>query len=406
MSGCCRFSVGFLLAACVCLTGCRKEPDLPLRVEAYVWQSADKPAVRDAMMKSEDFISRLHVRAAEMRWDGGQFVTQWFVKELPATNCGLVVRIGASASGLEWTPERIAEVAAVFKQVAELSPSEIQCDFDCPQRRLDGYADLLAGLRKAVGRIPLVPTALPSWLDERDFGKLARVGSGYVLQVHSLQLPKHPGEPIVIFDPAEARTAAKKAARIAVPFRIAMATYGCEVRFGEDGKVLDVVSEDLAEMPPGVMKRDFALADPVASAQLVREWKSERPEGLRGIIWYRLPVVGDRRNWPLETLRLVARGEISESLPVLEATPGPGARDLTVENHGKFPVKLPQEVLVRSTVTAADGAGAYRVEESGDGVKFLRRDDIWPWLDPGKKIASGWLRMVDDSVSIDLQVSP
>ncbi len=357
-------------------------------------------------MKSTDFISRLHVRAAEMRWDGEKFVTQWFVKEMPVKGCGLVLRIGASASGLEWTPERIAEVATIFKQVAEFSPSEIQCDFDCPQKRLDGYAVLLDGLKIAVGQIPLVPTALPSWLDEGDFGRLVKGGPGYVLQVHSLQLPKRPGDSVVIFDPAEARTAAKKAARIAVPFRIAMATYGCEVRFGEDGKVLDVVSEDLAEVPPGMTKRSFALADPVASARLIREWESERPEGLQGIIWYRLPVGGDRRNWPLETLRLVARGEISESLPVLEATPGPGARDLTVANHGKFPVRLPQEILIRSRVIAADGAGAYRVEEAGDGVKFLLHDDIWPWLDPGKKIASGWLRMVDDSVSVDWQVSP
>jgi hypothetical protein len=383
------------------LAGCREVPLTPLSVEAYVWQAADKPAVRTAMEESEGLVSVLHVRAAEMRWDGGKFVTQWFVKDLPKESCGLVVRIGASASGLEWTPAQVAEVAAVFRKVAELSPSEIQCDFDCPQKRLKGYAVLLEGLEAAVGEIPVLPTALPSWLGEPEMGNLVRDRAGWVLQVHSLQLPSKPEEPTVIFDAEKARLAARKASKLGVPFRIAMATYGCEVRFSEGGKVLDVVSEDMAELTPNVWKRSFALADPVASARLVRDWETNRPEGLTGIIWYRLPVEGDMRNWPWQTFRLVVRGEISEKSPVLEATPGTGARDLSIANHGEFPVRLPREIIVTSKVETGDGGGAYRVERAGEGVKFLLRGDVWPWLDPGKKIASGWLRLPEGKQEID-----
>jgi hypothetical protein len=395
------FPMKWLPAFFFLLASCKEAPLPPLSVEAYVWQAADKPAVRAAMAESEGLVSLLHVRAAEMRWDGGKFVTHWFVKSLPAKGCGLVVRIGASASGLEWTPEQIAEVAAVFRKVAELSPSEIQCDFDCPQKRLNGYAVLLKALEAAAGEIPVLPTALPSWLGEPEMRNLVRDRAGWVLQVHSLQLPSRPKDPTVIFDPEKARTATLKASKLGVPFRIAMATYGCEVRFGEDGKVLDVVSEDMAELTPDVWKRSFALSDPVASARLVRDWEKDRPEGLTGIIWYRLPVEGDMRNWPWETLRLVARGRISESSPVLEATPGTGARDLSIANHGEFPVRLPREIIVTSKVVTGDGGGAYRVERAGEGVKFLLRDDVWPWLDPGKKIASGWLRLVEGEQEID-----
>lgn len=396
----------WLPAIFLLLAGCKESPLRPLTIEAYVWQSADKPAVRAAMAISAGLVSRLHVRAAEMRWDGGKFVTQWFVKELPAEGCGLVVRIGASAAGLEWTPGQVAEVAAVFKKAAEFFPSEIQCDFDCPQKRLKGYAVLLKGLEAAVGEIPVLPTALPSWLGEPDFAKLVKGRAGWVLQVHSLQLPSRPEEAPVIFDPAKAQIAALKAAELGVPFRVAMATYGCEVRFGEDGKVLDVVSEDLAELTPNVWKRGFALADPVASARLVREWETDRPKGLEGIIWYRLPVEGDRRNWPWETFELVVRGDISKTEPVLEATPGTGARDLSVANHGKYPVRLPRTIIVKSEVIAADGGGAYRVERAGEGVRFLLRDDVWPWLDPGKRIASGWLRLREGEQEIDWQIAP
>ena len=396
----------WFLTALLLLPGCKENPVRPLSLEAYVWQSADKAVVREAMEKSAGLVSLLHVRAAEMRWDGEKFVTQWFFKELPVEHCGLVIRIGASASALVWTPEQIAEVAAVFKKVAELSPSEIQCDFDCPQKRLAGYAALLDGLQDAAGEIPLIPTALPSWLGERNFMKLVKGRAGYVLQVHSLQLPKTPDEPPVIFDPAKARAAVLKASKLGVPFRIAMATYGCEVRFDADGKVLDVVSEDLAEVTPEVCDIGFALADPVASARLVSEWEKDRQDGLTGIIWYRLPVEGDARNWPWETFRLVARGEVSKSHPGIEVTSGSGARDISIANHGKFPIRLPREISVNQTVVTADGGGAYLMEREGEGVKFLLRGDVWPWLDPGKKIASGWLRLRDGEGQIDWIVTP
>lgn len=395
----------WILPSLLFLAGCREATPDPLTVEAYVWQSADKPVVRDAMSSAAGLVSLMHVRAAEMRWDGDRFVTQWHISELPAGGCGLVVRIGSSAAGLEWTPGRIAEVAAVFKKAAAFSPSEIQCDFDCPQKRLEGYAELLDGLQAATGRIPVLPTALPSWLEENEMRSLVRDRSGWVLQVHSLQLPSSPEEEPMIFNPAMARAAATKASGLGVPFRIAMATYGCEVRFNEQGKVLDVVSEDMTELTPNVWKRSFALADPVASALLVADWEKDRPEGLTGIIWYRLPVDGDMRNWPLETLRLVARGQVSKSPPALKATSGAGARDLSIMNYGKFPLRLPREIIVTSEVATGDGGGAYRMERAGKGVKFLLREDVWPWLDPGKKIASGWLRLSDGREWIDWRIA-
>ena len=131
-----------------------------------------------------------------------------------------------------------------------------------------------------------------------------------------------------------------------------------------------------------------------------------RPVGLTGIIWYRLPVEGDVRNWPWETFRRVVRGEVSESEPVLEASPGSGARDLSVANHGKFPVRLPRVIVVSSEVVAGDGGGAYRVERAGKGVRFLLRDEVWPWLAPGKRVASGWLRLGEGQAEIDWQLAP
>lgn len=397
----------WLLPLLILLAGCQKKPaSAPLAVEAYVWQAPDRAEVKAAIARSASTVSRLHIRAAEMKWNGIRFERRQPVTALPAPGCGLVVRIGASASQLEWTPEQIAPVAEIFRTLAKLAPSEIQCDYDCPQKRLGRYRALLDALQSAAGTIPVVPTTLPSWLGEPDFKKLIDDRPGYVLQVHSLQLPKRSGDPVLVFHPDTARAAAKKAAALGVPFRIAMATYGCEVRFGPDGKVTDVISEDITLAEPSTAPRSYALADPVESARLVRGWTADRPAGLQGIVWYRLPVEGDRRNWPWETFRLVVRGEEDRTRPAVDATPGPGARDLSVVNRGKFPVRLPSEIIVTTPVIAADGAGAYHLEQRQDALRFILRTDVWPWLDPGQKIPTGWLRVIDESARIDTSTKP
>lgn len=391
--------LGFLL-----VVGCQKLTRQPLTVEAYVWQAPDRPEVSEAINRSAGIVSKLHIRAAEMKWTGERFTTQRFLTKLPAPGCGLVVRIGSSAAQLKWTPEQIEAVAETVREFAKLGPSEIQCDYDCPQKRLGTYRTMLDALQIAAGPVPIFPTALPSWLGEPDFKNLIRNRSGYVLQVHSLQLPKRKGEPVLVFNPETARAAARRAAEFDVPFRIAMATYGCEVRFGSDGKVTDVISEDLSA--PSTLERSYALADPRASARLVREWTQDPPEGMQGVIWYRLPIASDRRNWSWQTFQLVTHGEEDPAAAELEATSGPGARDLSIVNHGKFPVKLPGEIIITTPVVAADAVGAYRLEQRAEGLHFIIRTDVWPWLDPGKKIPTGWLRTAGESARIESSLKP
>lgn len=386
------------------LTACQKAARQPLTTEAYVWQAPGRPEVQQAMSRSAGHVSTLHIRAAEFRWDGNRFKIERTLTQLPAPGCGLVVRIGASASHLDWTPEQIGPVAAVFRELALMSPREIQCDFDCPQKRLGNYDVLLDALQSAAGKTSVIPTSLPSWLDEPEFRTLVEGRGGYVLQVHSLQLPKRAGDPVVIFDPLAARAAAKKASHLQVPFRIAMATYGCEVRFGKDGKVTDVAAED-GDSPITAETR-FALAEPLESASLVREWNLAPPVGMQGIVWYRLPVEGDRRNWPWETFERVIRGEVDPSKPELEISTASGAKDLFVTNQGKFPVQLPAEILIGHPVAAADGAGGYRMEMRDGALRFIRRPDIWPWLDPGKKIPTGWLRFREEPARIQWHFNP
>lgn len=389
------------------LTACRKESRSAPAIEAYVWQDPDRSEVTEAIQLAKDTVTRFHARAAELRWNGRKFAVERPVgKQLPSPGCGLVLRIGSSASGLDWDPDQIAQVAAVVRSLASLSPAEIQCDYDCPQRRLTRYQTLLDSPQQAAGTVPVVPTVLPSWLDETAFKALVRDRPGYVLQVHSLGLPKHPADPVTLFDPAAARIAVKRASALGVPFRVAMATYGCEVWFDPNGRVIEVVSEDAPSREMVPASRSFAFADPIESSKLVRQWLDDTPDGLRAVIWYRLPIAGDRRNWSWSTLSQVAKGEQAASALRFEGEDHAGTSDLFVVNRGGFPEPLPREIRVTSPVVTADGAGAYRLEPQAGGLRFILRPEIWPWIDPGKKIPAGWLRTPAGEPRIEWHFAP
>lgn len=392
----------------VLLCGCRKETPRPVPgVQAYVWQDFRKPEVAGAISRSQGTISTLHLRAAELRWTGRSFSIERVVTgHLPVPDCGLVMRIGASAARLDWTEVEIAQVTKVVAELAALKPIEIQCDYDCPQSRLDRYVVLLEALQRSAGKVPVIPTTLPSWLGDPQFKQLIAGRAGYVLQVHSLQLPKSADEPVLLVDPAAARSVVKQASALGVPFRVAMATYGCEVWFGPDGKVMDVISED--HPPDGKLpaRRSFSLADPIESARLIREWNEDPPAGLQAVIWYRLPVEGDRRNWPWATLQKVVKGEERPTDLQLEEVTEKGSSDLFIVNRGEFPAPLPADIVVTSRVSAADGVGSYRLEPRDDGHHYIRRAEMWPWLDPGKKIPIGWLRSAEKPSRIAWHFSP
>ena len=298
----------------------------PLVQEVYIWQRLWGEELLKAVRLSAPSFRRLVVLCAEISFEKGKpRVVQVPVdhKALAAAGqpVGLALRVGPYQGSFDRDGEaarRICAVAAgmVAKaRAGKIEPSEVQIDFDCAESKLDGYRTWIEAARQAVSPVPLALTTLPSWLDRPAFQELAAAAGAFILQVHALQRPAGPDSPLVLCNPAAARRWVEEAAKVGVPFRVALPTYGYQVAFGSNGKYLGL----RAEGPRPPWPQDAVIretqADPKAMAALLRAWTEDRPVELSGVIWYRLPLSSDVFNWRWPTLQAVMDGRAPEPSP-------------------------------------------------------------------------------------------
>ena len=369
-----------------------------LAIEAYVWQRADSPELRKAIERSSEVITRHHFLAVEIgRHNSNWRVTRGsFADDLIAGN-GLVMRIGASLAGESWREgEALDRVLTEAAWMAAKPAAEFQIDYDCPQRSLGDYERLLETIKRCHPGKKWKITALPSWLGEPAAGRLFKAADGVVLQVHSLQLPDRPEGPVVLCDPTAAREAVRKMSRMGVPFQVALNTYGCEVFFDDNNRVLEVVSEDLQDPPPRASRRSVGISDAVALAGLVAGWKHDPPRGMSAIVWYRLPLETDRRNWRWITLQRVASGVTPISDLRIEARAvANGAWDVILINCGERDESLPEFVAAGCETLVLEGANGYGSDAAN---RLIIENTAWPWLPPGEALMIGWLRPAEATV--------
>jgi hypothetical protein len=390
--------------------------DGPLAQEAYVWQRAWTDSVRTAVEQHGAEFSGLVVLQAEITWEKGRpriHRVPLDQSSLRATGrpIGLALRIGPYSGPFSSEGElarMLAFLAASMIEEArskEINVSELQIDFDCAESKLDDYRVWVKLVRDAVAPTPVVITALPSWLDRRAFRRLAREADGYVLQVHSLDRPRHPGIPFQLCDPIQARRAIERAGRIGLPFRVALPTYAYLVAFDERGKFVGIAAEAPPTSWAGEARVQEVRSDPALIAGLVRGWTARRPAALQGILWYRLPVGSDRLNWSWPMLKTVMAGTIPESkLVVRTAFPEPGLLEVAFANEGDADAILDRPVVLAwpgARMIAGDGLAGFQLRETGNGGAEFAIDSGHPAarLAPGQRRAMGWVRL-DQTVKV------
>lgn len=296
-----------------------------------------------------------------------------------------VVRLDGQLPALDLAlaQAQIAQLLADW-QAAGLTPVGLEIDHDSASARLPGYADFLLKLRNALPQgLKLSITALPAWLDSAQLPTLLQAVDSSVLQVHAVSDPR-----LELFDPVKARQWAERWSRVSdKPFYLALPAYGVALLPDSGGAP---VVESEVPLARGGERREL-LADPQQLADLARQLREKPPTHLAGLIWFRLPLPGDRRAWSLTTLKAVARGDTLAGQWQVELREQGGLYDISLVNAGNLDQPLPARVTLNvAQCDAADGLNGYRLHYAQRQLVFT--DQARPRVAAGGRRALGWAR--------------
>jgi hypothetical protein len=378
--------------------------------EVYVWQRHWDPTLSAAIEQAAAQASGFSVLAAEVSWTAGRVDRVVCVpvdySTLKATQkpVGLALRIGPYSGPFDKSNSATTLITSLAASLvtdarsAGIEPRELQIDFDCAESKLNGYCQWIRALRERIHPVPVTITVLPCWMKHKAFVGLARAADAFVLQVHSLEQPKSPESPITLCDSTAALRWVERAARIGVPFRVALPTYGYLVAFNEEGRFIGLCAEGPSQAWSEDTTVRIVRSDPIATAKLVQNLQGDRPGGMRGIIWYRLPVESDRLNWKWATLSAIMDGQIpSEKLQVDVEYPQPELAEIVLSNSGQADLSAEVDVEIecdREKLVAADSLCGFALAETGPSRIRLAYGGttISPMIRAGERWKIAWLR--------------
>ena len=375
--------------------------------DAYIWQRSWTEPLNESIHTHGSNFAELVVLAAEVSWKNhspqvARVPLQVAAFQQSSPRLGLALRIGSYPGPFREDDAQarfLAELAAgvVAEAVTNhLALAELQIDFDCAESKLDGYATWLRAIRQAVDPVPVTITALPSWLKRPAFKDLVQSMNHYVLQVHSLERPRGVNDSFELCNPAKAREAVERAARLGTPFQVALPTYGYLVAFNPAGRFLGLSAEGPAPNWPAETRLREVRSHPERMAELVRAWSVDHPRALTGIIWYRLPVAGERLNWSWPTLASVMSGTVPQAALRAEVRRhGSPLLEIDAVNSGTADDLMPQQVTLswqEGEFVAGDGLQGFELAEaSARNVRFQLRNSQ-ARLQPGERRPIGWVR--------------
>lgn len=396
----------------------------PVRLEhrGYLWQREWNGAVAEGFREASGRLDGVIVLGGEIVWDGPAGAPRlipaslsWEVLAAARTPVSLGLRIAPFAGVIAGDDANARALLGIARNLLATARAhgvvlaELQLDFDAAQRQLPGYRHWLRAFRAMVTQaeggswqatmarpkrpIRFVITTLPSWLRESSFRDLLAEVDGYVLQVHSVPTASEAGR-TMLCDPAQARRWVERAAALGRPFSVALPTYRCVAGFDAAGKLLGVAMDaGLPSWPAGTRTLEFA-SDATALAGLVREWQEARPAGLQEVIWYRLPVASDLRNWRWPTLAAVVAGRTPVARFEVQLE-GAETSDVALANVGESDDPVVFEVTLRwreGRLTASDALAGIRLAATASEV-VLASPPQGLRLAPGTRRALGWLRL-------------
>jgi hypothetical protein len=376
----------------------------PMTQRGYLWQRAWTPAVVDALTEAGKRLDGVVILGAEIVWTGSTPQTiRATIDWEPLKNLKKPVTIALRVApfpgpfAADDTPARhLTETAKSLLAQAKangIELTEFQLDFDCAQKKLAGYREWLHTLQPFIRPVRFVITTLPAWLDEPEFAALAHDVDGYVLQVHSVPTLAESGREILC-DTGLARKWVLKAAKLKLPFSVALPTYRCLAGYDPTGNLLGVAMDSVdPAWPRGTRVLEFRT-DADAVALLVEEWQAARPSELRELLWYRVPVATDVRNWRWATLSAVMAGRTpTRKLEILQE--GNNPVDLSISNAGEADEQHDIVVTITwsgASLVAWDALPGWTIRAERERAIFTPVTGLRSALPPGGRRSIGWLR--------------
>jgi hypothetical protein len=392
----------------------------PLTHSAYVWQRVWTDSVRAAVTDHGSAFAELGVLGTQLEWKSGNPVpavvrpdVNW--KALAATHrrVSAVIRIERPGADDEIVKAVLAEASRLRQAAAAdgLTLSVVQIDYDCPQKKLASYAAWLSRISESLKPLPVRITTLASWLGEKDFLTLLRACDQYVLQVHSFERPA-PGRRASVCDPDKTRAWVKQASALGHSFTVALPTYRATAGYDASGKLLGVATDSVTpRWVAGTTLEEFP-SNPDELSALIAEWNRDRPAGLTGIWWYRLPVETDTRNWRWPALAAVMAGRAPVSKLEVQLN-GAQPVDLVLWNRGEKDEWMPAKITVRWPAPAhavGDGAAGWEFAAGENEGVFTAPAALQKrLLPPDQSTALGWLRFQESAppvASLRTEISP
>lgn len=264
---------------------------------------------------------------------------------------------------------------------------QIELDLDWPTSKLKLYIQLLKSLKiKLPQNIQLNITMIPDWMRSPAFSELTAQIPNPILQVHSIDNPKSG-----LFTPQNALAYIEKMNRLTHHnFYVALPTYGLKIQTTSTGNIYAIEGEN--GFKSGKFGKEL-YSDPQQVRALIETLQENTPSHLKGIVWFRLPVANDKRNWSLDTwIAMIAQHPLKGQI-ITQETPDlntPGAIKLVLINQGNITLPLPKTIPLRCSI--GDGFFPYQLTSNAQGQYSLSLIQQSAPLNTHQQRIIGWMR--------------
>ena len=209
-----------------------------------------------------------------------------------------------------------------------------------------------------------------------------------MLQIHSVNDPR-----LGLFNAAQGWQWVQQLSKIStVPYLIALPAYGSTVISTASGYKVESETPLRGQLNDTHAVQEL-MADPQLLQAFVHKLQSRTDAKLKGIIWFRLPLEGDKRVWPLDTLIAVAQqGELAAKIELVISSDNAIQTTLATENKTKNQEILKPQLFQLSLINRGNIAGEIPASlslagqacsgyDAQNGYRVIQKNGllVWQW---------------------------